>query len=71
MAVTDNENQSKADQDPATWLPPYEPAVCDYLGEWVTVKSRWGLTVDSSEQEALITLTDGCPDVTITYTQAM
>ncbi len=28
VAVTDNENQSKADEDPATWMPPYEPARC-------------------------------------------
>ena len=42
VAVTDNENQSKADQDPATWMPPYEPARCGYISEWVTVKLRWG-----------------------------
>ena len=60
VAVTDNENQSKADQDPATWMPPYEPARCDYIGEWVTVKLRWGLTVDTAEKEALTTLAEGC-----------
>ena len=27
VAVTDNENQTKADQDPATWIPPYEPTI--------------------------------------------
>jgi hypothetical protein len=66
VAVTDNENQSKADQDPTTWLPPYEPARCDYIGEWVTVKLRWRLTVDTAEKEALTTLADGCPEVAIT-----
>ncbi len=71
VAVTDNENQSKADQDPATWMPPYEPARCTYLGEWVTVKLRWQLTVDTPEKEALATLADSCPDVTITFTPAM
>jgi len=71
VAVTDNENQSKADQDPATWMPPYKPARCTYLGEWVTVKLRWQLTVDTAEKEALTTLAEGCPDVTITYTPAM
>ncbi|UJW28673.1 hypothetical protein L3Q67_25750 [Saccharothrix sp. AJ9571] len=37
-AVTARSNRSKADQDPAEWLPPYQPSVCRYLTEWVTVK---------------------------------
>ena len=52
-------------------MPPYEPARCDYIGEWVTVKLRWQLTVDTPEKEALATLADSYPDVTITFTPAM
>jgi len=58
-------------EDPATWMPPYELARCDYIGEWVTVKLRWRLTVDTPEKEAVTTLADNCPDVTITFTPAM
>ena len=70
VAVTDNVNQAKGDEDPATWMPPYEPARCRFIGEWVTVKLRWRLTVDPSEKAALTTRADNCPDVTITFTPA-
>ena len=64
VAVTDNVNQSKGDQDPAEWLPALEQ--CRYVGEWVAVKIRWSLTVDSAEKSTLTSLAGGCPDVTIT-----
>lgn len=68
VAVTDNENQAKGDEDPASYLPPYEPARCRFIGEWVTVKLRWRLTVDTSEKVALTRQSDSCPDVVITVT---
>ena len=51
VAVTDNVNQSKSDQDPADW----EPALgkCRYLREWVSVKIRWRLAVDRAEKQQL------------------
>jgi hypothetical protein len=70
VAVTDNENQAKADQDPATWLPPYEPARCRYISEWVTVKLRWRLTVDTAEKATLTTWAENCPDMIITFSHA-
>nr|WP_256370693.1 DUF1524 domain-containing protein [Micromonospora sp. KC723] len=33
VAVTDNVNQAKGDQDPATWMPSYIPAHCRYINE--------------------------------------
>ncbi|GIG59173.1 hypothetical protein Lfu02_35450 [Longispora fulva] len=68
VAVTDNVNQAKGDQDPATWMPQLEK--CRYVGDWVAVKLRWNLTVDSAEKAALTTLANGCPNVTITVTRA-
>ncbi|MGY0062867.1 HNH endonuclease family protein [Streptomyces sp. LZ34] len=62
VAVTARENRQKADQDPAEWLPSDAGAVCRYVGEWVAVKTRWGLTVDPGEAAALEQLADGCPD---------
>jgi hypothetical protein len=44
VAVTDNANQTKADQDPAEWLPSLEAVRCRYAGEWTAVKLRWQLT---------------------------
>ncbi|NES30022.1 DUF1524 domain-containing protein [Micromonospora terminaliae] len=69
-AVTDNVNQAKGDQDPATWLPPYASARCRYVGEWVAVKVRWRLSVDSAEKSALTSWANNCPAATISVTYA-
>jgi hypothetical protein len=65
-AVTDNVNQSKGDQDPAEWMPSLTSVHCRYVGEWAAVKTRWGLTVDSTEKSALTSYANGCSNVTIT-----
>jgi hypothetical protein len=69
-AVTDNVNQSKGSQDPSTWMPVGsvgDAAKCDYAIDWITVKWRWNLTVDSSEQAALNSVISGtnCGSVVI------
>jgi hypothetical protein len=69
-AVTDNVNQAKGDQDPATWMPPYSSARCRYINEWVAVKIRWRLTVDSAEKSALTDWANSCPNSTISVTYA-
>jgi subtilisin-like proprotein convertase family protein len=65
-AVTDNENQSKSDQDPAEWMPPLTGVYCRYIAEWAAVKTRWGLTVDSAEKSALTSYAASCTNVTVT-----
>jgi hypothetical protein len=59
VAVTSGVNQSKGDRDPAQWLPPSSAATCRYVGEWVAVKYRWGLTVDQAERTTLTSLLQG------------
>ena len=49
LAVTDSVNQSKIDKDPSNWLPPLQSYTCTYLGNWIAVKVRWNLSMDSSE----------------------
>jgi hypothetical protein len=71
VAVTDNVNQSKGDRDPAEWMPPYSSSHCQYITEWVAVKIRWRLSVDSAERSTLVSLAAGCPNVTITVTEAI
>ena len=68
VGVTDNVNQTKGDQDIAEWLPTYDN--CRYLGEFVAVKLRWRLTVDSGEKSAMSSLASSCSNVTITVTRA-
>jgi hypothetical protein len=70
-AVTDNVNQAKGDGDPADWMPPYAAATCRYVGEWLAVKLRWRLTVDSAERSALTSYAGSCPNVTITVARAI
>lgn len=68
VAVTDSVNQTKGDQDPDEWLPARE--VCRYVKEWVAVKHRWRLSVDTDEKAALQSLAAGCSNTTITVTLA-
>lgn len=68
VGVTDNVNQAKGDQDPATWMPQYDR--CRYLREFVAVKLRWRLTVDSAEKSAISSMASGCTNTTITVTRA-
>ncbi|GAA1140299.1 HNH endonuclease family protein [Nocardioides aquiterrae] len=68
VGVTAALNRSKGDQDVAEWLPPQQQ--CRYLREWVAVKHRWRLSVDSAEKSAMTSLASGCADTTITVTLA-
>jgi len=70
VAVTDNVNQAKGDQDPGTWMPPAASARCRYLGEFVAVKLRWRLTVNPAEKRAMTRYAAACPNATITVTRA-
>ncbi|GGS20482.1 HNH endonuclease family protein [Streptomyces griseoviridis] len=60
IAVTDNVNQAKGDQDPATWMPSRTAYHCTYLRAWVQVKYYYGLSVDSAEKSALTSGLAGC-----------
>ena len=55
-------------QKPEAWMPPRNR--CGYVGEWVAVKIRWGLKVDSTEKAALTRIAASCPNVTLTVRKA-
>lgn len=59
-AVTDNVNQSKGDQDPATWQPPLSSFACTYARAWIQVKWYHSLSVDSAEKSALTSMLGTC-----------
>ncbi|MFK0172614.1 HNH endonuclease family protein [Streptomyces sp. NPDC090306] len=69
IAVSAASNRSKADQDPATWLPPAGDWICTYVTDWITVKTRWGLAVDQAEAAAVSEALTRCDesDITVTY----
>jgi hypothetical protein len=60
IAVTDNVNQSKGDQSPATWKPSRTAYWCTYAKMWVDVKYTYSLTVNATEKSALATMLDRC-----------
>jgi len=70
VAVTDDVNQAKGDRDPGSWMPPYSSARCRYINEWVAVKLRWRLSVDTTERNALVSWSNACSNVTITVVRA-
>ncbi len=68
VGVTASLNRQKSDQDVAEWVPPQQK--CRYLAEFVAVKIRWRLSVDSAERSAMQSLASGCSNVTITVVRA-
>lgn len=66
IAVTSGVNRSKGDKDPSNWLPPRREAICTYVTDWVAVKARWKLSMDSSEWGRIKNiLTNNCAGATI------
>ncbi len=68
VGVTASLNREKGDQDVAEWMPPQQR--CRYLAEFVAVKIRWRLSVDSAEKSAMQSLASGCSNTTITVVRA-
>ena len=60
IAVSASSNRSKSDRDPASWRPSVEDDWCEYAISWMTVKTRWALSVDPEEFVALQHLTGYC-----------
>lgn len=60
IAVTGASNRSKSDQDPAEWLPTNKAYTCEYIANWVSIKVRWGLSVDKIEKDFITTNLKSC-----------
>ncbi|MFF5303481.1 HNH endonuclease family protein [Streptomyces sp. NPDC013161] len=61
IAVSAASNRSKADKDPSEWLPPYAGHQCQYDTNWAADKTRWGLSIDATERDALTQQLTDCP----------
>lgn len=53
LAVNGPVNEDKGDKDPAKWLPPDTSYWKKYVRQWLAIKVRWGLAMDSSEWQAV------------------
>ena len=58
IAVTLSTNRSKGDRDPSLWMPTKER--CNYTQEWLAIKYKFSLTVDSIEAIKLRELITEC-----------
>jgi len=58
IAVSAGSNRSKSDRDPTAWMP--KKSKCAYTANWISVKTRWGLSVDSAEKKALTKAVKSC-----------
>src|SRR3712207_8358400 len=47
------------DRDPSTWLPSSRRDRCRFVGDWVAVKARWGLSMDQPEAGRIQVLLHG------------
>lgn len=70
VAVTAASNRSKSDRDPAGYLPTDTSNRCAYIANWIAVKTKWNLSIDSAEKTAIRNQLNSCgtgeqiPDVT-------
>ena len=55
IAVYNSANRSKSDKDPASWMPPNRSYWCQYLKDWIAVKQKWKLSMDTEEKSAIET----------------
>jgi hypothetical protein len=55
IAVSKHANRSKGDKEPNGYLPTQASYRCAYVRNYIAVKSRWRLQVDTTEQKALKT----------------
>jgi hypothetical protein len=58
IAVTLSTNRSKSDRDPALWMPAKDK--CTYTANWISIKTKYSLTVDSKESVRLSLLISEC-----------
>jgi hypothetical protein len=52
-------NATKRDRDPMGWLPPNNADTCRYVGDWLSIKARWHLTIDTAEATTVSNLLNG------------
>lgn len=60
IAVSATSNRAKGDQDPYLWMPTNRNYWCQYVSDWIAVKYRWGLTIDSTEKRDLVAKVNRC-----------
>ncbi|MDQ4064051.1 MAG: HNH endonuclease family protein [Actinomycetota bacterium] len=60
LSVEDDANQQKGDKGPEAWKPPNEDEYCDYAQRWISIKSKYDLTVNADEKAELEDMLGAC-----------
>jgi hypothetical protein len=60
LSVEDNANQEKGDKGPEAWKPPNKGEGCDYAERWISIKSKYSLSVNEQEKAALEQMLGSC-----------
>ncbi|HYD98387.1 MAG TPA: HNH endonuclease family protein [Alphaproteobacteria bacterium] len=60
IAVGAAVNRAKGAKGPEEWLPPDPAYRCRFVADWVSVKARWGLSMDESERVAIGNILADC-----------
>ncbi|HUF97493.1 MAG TPA: hypothetical protein VMM60_05135 [Ilumatobacter sp.] len=64
--VSNTIDDTKQTNDPANWMPPLESDWCRYLADHISIKARWGLSMDDREHEKISELLgERCPGLQI------
>ena len=65
-AVSSRSNRVKSDRDPSNWMPQLASYWCTYVGDWISIKARWSLSMDESEWRRINNvLSSRCAGLTI------
>ena len=60
VAVLSGSSKGKGNKDPAGWLPEDEGLHCQYIADWVDIKSKWNLCYDEEERQEVIRILESC-----------
>ena len=61
-------NRAKGDSSPDQWRPPRTASWCTYAQRWIDIKTRWKLSVTTSERGALGQMLESCTQSTTVVT---
>ncbi|MFD2119846.1 hypothetical protein ACFSNO_09950 [Streptomyces cirratus] len=70
IAVSAASSRSKADKEPAQWMPSDGSYHCTRAAAWVGTKLHWSLSVGEAERQALLGLAEDCPALTVVHEEA-
>lgn len=60
IAVSASANRSKSDKGPGSWMPSNKAYHCRYVFDWVTVASKWNISLSKNDVNQIKTTLKGC-----------